>query len=86
MSYSISSTGGEMRWMPMYEFKVRLKAPLNGTGIAKWTGATKQDSNGIFRPLFEIKLDDGSDPILLLGSPLFLTQEDFEFLEPPIIL
>jgi len=66
----------------MYEFKVRLKIllPPNNVGTAKWTGATKEDNDGIFRPLFEVKLDND------YGEPFLLTQEDFEFLEPPIIL
>lgn len=78
MNYSMTSAGEE-RWMPMYEFKIRLKT-FGSTGIAKWTGATREDSNGIFRPLFEVKLDN------YYGDPFLLTQEDFEFLEPPMII
>jgi hypothetical protein len=65
----------------MYEFKVRIKflLPPNNIGIAKWMGGVKENSEGIFKPLFEVRLE-GS-----YSEPFSLTDEDLEFIEKPLI-
>jgi hypothetical protein len=61
----------------MYEFKVIFKKD-GRMGLAKWLGSTRQNSFGIYKPVFRVTFAD--------GSYVEAIHDELEFIDKPPIL
>lgn len=75
--HQFSATHVERKDARMYEFKVKVK-DTGKEGVAVWLGTTKQDSSGIFRPVFRVDFGDGSYEDY--------TYKKLEFIDKPLTL